>query len=224
MNKDSNKANNKLIKFNLNLNLNNPIHSDNNSSSQPKNFRSNKNIFNERFKEKNNKYIKENESMTNLKDFTKNLAIIEKKYKDINMINLLNKNNNTEYKNKYKSIIRNNNRNLTGNNNSSFSSEFCKNWNKTKTKKESFYKKKNILTYNLLFDPDLLGYKNTLEKKEKNGNNDMGEEKYKDSMLMSSVKTGKNMYVFKTMELKNRYDRSKGIKTCLFDSIKYCDF
>lgn len=229
--KDSNNINNKLIKFNLNLNFNNPNHSDNNNNSfQPNKLSSNKIIFKERFKEKNNKYNLENQSNNNLKDFAKNINLIEKKYKDLNMINLLNKNNNIEYKNKYKNIIRNNNHisaSDQSNVNSSFTKEPNKNMIKSrnKSKKDSFHKIKNILTYNLLFDPDLLGYNNCMEQKEKKED---GAEKDKilTSMMISTggIKVGKNMYVMKTMELKSRYDRSKGIKACLFDSIKYCDF
>ena len=112
----------------------------------------------------------------------------------------------------------------------------------SKYKLETTKKKKSLLEYNLLFDPNLNGYNNLIddakmvsEPNEENAN--IEKEKLKEiqrvknnqltSLLISSggMKTDKNIYVMKTLDLKNQYNhRNKGNINSLTSSIKDCNY
>jgi hypothetical protein len=103
-------------------------------------------------------------------------------------------------------------------------------------------KKKSLLEYNLLFDPNLNGYNNLIadgkivsDSNEEKAN--LEKEKLKEiqrfknnqltSLLISSggMKTDKNIYVMKTLDLKNQYNhKNKGNINSLTSSIKDCNY
>ena len=107
-------------------------------------------------------------------------------------------------------------------------------------------KKKSVLEYNLLFDPSLTGYNNLIydpevtkdpnKIKDTNRNvitkSDLKElQKLKNKQLTSFInssggmKTDKNIYVMKTLDLKNQYNhKNKGNINSLISSIKDCNF
>jgi hypothetical protein len=107
-------------------------------------------------------------------------------------------------------------------------------------------KKKSVLEYNLLFDPSLTGYNNLIydpevtkdpnKIKDTNRNvitkSDLKEiQKLKNKQLTSflnssgGMKTDKNIYVMKTLDLKNQYNhKNKGNINSLISSIKDCNF
>ena len=112
----------------------------------------------------------------------------------------------------------------------------------SKYKMETTKKKKSLLEYNLLFDPNLNGYNNLIadgkivsDSNEENAN--IEKEKLKEiqrfknnqltSLLISSggMKTDKNIYVMKTLDLKNQYNhKNKGNINSLTSSIKDCNY
>ena len=112
----------------------------------------------------------------------------------------------------------------------------------SKYKMETTKKKKSLLEYNLLFDPNLNGYNNLIadgkmasEANEENSN--IEKDKLKEikrfknnqltSLLISSggMKTDKNIYVMKTLDLKNQYNhKNKGNINSLTSSIKDCNY
>ena len=107
-------------------------------------------------------------------------------------------------------------------------------------------KKKSVLEYNLLFDPSLTGYNNLvydpevtkdpskLQNTDRNviTKSDLKElQKLKNKQLTSFInssggmKTDKNIYVMKTLDLKNQYNhKNKGNINSLISSIKDCNF
>ena len=107
-------------------------------------------------------------------------------------------------------------------------------------------KKKSLLEYNLLFDPSLTGYNNLVYDPEvtKDPNkilnsdrniitkSDLKEiQKLKNKQLTSFInssggmKTDKNIYVMKTLDLKNQYNhKNKGNINSLTSSIKDCNY
>ena len=107
-------------------------------------------------------------------------------------------------------------------------------------------KKKSLLEYNLLFDPSLTGYNNLvydpevtkdpskLQNTDRNviTKSDLKElQKLKNKQLTSFInssggmKTDKNIYVMKTLDLKNQYNhKNKGNINSLISSIKDCNF
>ena len=112
----------------------------------------------------------------------------------------------------------------------------------SKYKMETTKKKKSLLEYNLLFDPNLNGYNNLIadgkivsDSNEEKAN--LEKEKLKEiqrfknnqltSLLISSggMKTDKNIYVMKTLDLKNQYNhKNKGNINSLTSSIKDCNY
>lgn len=110
----------------------------------------------------------------------------------------------------------------------------------SKYKMETTKKKKSLLEYNLLFDPNLNGYNNLIadgkmasESNEENANIEKLKEiqRFKNnqltSLLISSggMKTDKNIYVMKTLDLKNQYNhKNKGNINSLTSSIKDCNY
>lgn len=103
-------------------------------------------------------------------------------------------------------------------------------------------KKKSLLEYNLLFDPNLNGYNNLIADgkiatDQNEANAIIEKEKLKEiqrfknnqltSLLISSggMKTDKNIYVMKTLDLKNQYNhKNKGNINSLTSSIKDCNY
>ena len=103
-------------------------------------------------------------------------------------------------------------------------------------------KKKSLLEYNLLFDPNLTGYNNLVGDNEvifepNTERTVINKKKFKEIQdlknkqltmyLMSSggMKTDKNIYVMKTLDLKNQYNhRNKGNINSLTSSIKDCNY
>ena len=112
----------------------------------------------------------------------------------------------------------------------------------SKYKMETTKKKKSLLEYNLLFDPNLNGYNNLIadgkmasEANEENANIEKDKlkeiQRFKNnqltSLLISSggMKTDKNIYVMKTLDLKNQYNhKNKGNINSLTSSIKDCNY
>jgi hypothetical protein len=112
----------------------------------------------------------------------------------------------------------------------------------SKYKMKAATKKKSLLEYNLLFDPNLNGYNNLIadgkivsDSNEEKAN--LEKEKLKEiqrfknnqltSLLISSggMKTDKNIYVMKTLDLKNQYNhKNKGNINSLTSSIKDCNY
>ena len=112
----------------------------------------------------------------------------------------------------------------------------------SKYKMKATTKKKSLLEYNLLFDPNLNGYNNLIadgkivsDSNEEKAN--LEKEKLKEiqrfknnqltSLLISSggMKTDKNIYVMKTLDLKNQYNhKNKGNINSLTSSIKDCNY
>lgn len=112
--------------------------------------------------------------------------------------------------------------------------------------KNNSSKKKSLLEYNLLFDPSLTGYNNLVYDPEvtKDPNkiqntdrnvitkSDLKElQKLKNKQLTSFInssggmKTDKNIYVMKTLDLKNQYNhKNKGNINSLISSIKDCNY
>ena len=112
--------------------------------------------------------------------------------------------------------------------------------------KNTSSKKKSVLEYNLLFDPSLTGYNNLvydpevtkdpkkMQDTDKNviTKSDLKEiQKLKNKQLTSflnssgGMKTDKNIYVMKTLDLKNQYNhKNKGNINSLISSIKDCNF
>lgn len=217
LNKSNEKSNNTIKRFSLdneNNNNNNSEFSYNNLQLQPKRIKSNKNLFkNESIKERYN-----NESQQSSKKLlAKNTVSLEKKYKGISFMSIMRENKKKVNK-------------MTNNYKNKYNEKFDKKTNKIKSLQKTFSKKKSVLTYNLLFDPNLCGYNNVDNepgketKKNKEENN-----KLLNLIQMSSggLKLGKNMYVMKTLELKNKYNdsnRGMGNIECLLNSIKNCDY
>jgi hypothetical protein len=112
----------------------------------------------------------------------------------------------------------------------------------SKYKMETTKKKKSLLEYNLLFDPNLNGYNNLIADgkiatDQNEANAIIEKEKLKEiqrfknnqltSLLISSggMKTDKNIYVMKTLDLKNQYNhKNKGNINSLTSSIKDCNY
>lgn len=107
---------------------------------------------------------------------------------------------------------------------------------------EILKKKKSLLEYHLLFDPKLIGYNHMVDDSEnifelnteitptnKKKLKDMQKFKNKQlsSLLLSlgGLKTDKNIYIMKTLDLKNQYNhKNKGNVNSLISSIKDCNF
>ena len=107
---------------------------------------------------------------------------------------------------------------------------------------ELLKKKKSLLEYNLLFDPKLIGYNHMLDdsenifelnteinpsNKKKLKNMQKFKNKQLSSLLLSlgGLKTDKNIYIMKTLDLKNQYNhKNKGNVNSLISSIKDCNF
>ena len=109
-------------------------------------------------------------------------------------------------------------------------------------------KKKSVLEYNLLFDPSLTGYNNLVNDPEVTKDpkkiqdtdpdrnvitkSDLKEiQKLKNKQITSflnssgGMKTDKNIYIMKTLDLKNQYNHeNKGNINSLISSIKDCNF
>ena len=103
-------------------------------------------------------------------------------------------------------------------------------------------KKKSLLEYNLLFDPNLTGYNNLITESDiifepnmerttinRRKIKELRELKNKQitSILISSggIKTDKNIIVMKTLDLKNKYNhKNKGNINSLTSSIKDCNY
>ena len=109
-------------------------------------------------------------------------------------------------------------------------------------KLEYIKRKKSLLEYNLLFDPNLTGYNNivtdtdiifepniertTINRKKKKELKEL-KNKQINSLLISSggMKTDKNIIVMKTLDLKNKYNhKNKGKINSLTSSIKDCNY
>ena len=107
---------------------------------------------------------------------------------------------------------------------------------------ELIKKKKSLLEYHLLFDPKLAGYNHMVDdsenmfemnteisprNKEKLKNIQKFKNKQLSSLLISlgGLKTDKNIYIMKTLDLKNQYNhKNKGNVNSLISSIKDCNF
>ena len=107
---------------------------------------------------------------------------------------------------------------------------------------ELIKKKKSLLEYHLLFDPKLAGYNHMVddsenvfelnteispENKKKLKNIQKFKNKQLSSLLISlgGLKTDKNIYIMKTLDLKNQYNhKNKGNVNSLISSIKDCNF
>ena len=110
------------------------------------------------------------------------------------------------------------------------------------SKIENIKKKKSVLEYNLLFDPNLKGYNNlitdtdiifepnierTIINKRKIKELQELKNKQLTSFFISSggMKTDKNIIVMKTLDIKNQYNhRNKGNINSLISSIKDCNY
>lgn len=152
--------------------------------------------------------------------------------------------------NKKNSIKNNliNNKNISGpiKNNKIFmfkNNFFSRNEIKRSTYKiDDIKKRKSLLEYNLLFDPNLTGYNNLITESDiifepnmerttinKRKIKELRELKNKQitSILISSggIKTDKNIIVMKTLDLKNKYNhKNKGNINSLTSSIKDCNY
>ena len=109
-------------------------------------------------------------------------------------------------------------------------------------KGENIKRKKSLLEYNLLFDPNLAGYNNLIadpkiEFHPNSETNIINKSKIKEiqdlrkrqikTLLSSSggMKTDKNIYVMKTLDLKNQYNsKNKGNINSLISNIKDCNY
>ena len=107
---------------------------------------------------------------------------------------------------------------------------------------ELIKKKKSLLEYHLLFDPKLAGYNHMVDDSEnmfemnpeispKNKEKIKNMQKFKNKQLSSllislgGLKTDKNIYIMKTLDLKNQYNhKNKGNVNSLISSIKDCNF
>jgi hypothetical protein len=107
---------------------------------------------------------------------------------------------------------------------------------------ELLKKKKSLLEYHLLFDPKLIGYNHMVDdpdnifelnteitprNKTKLKNMKKFKNKQLSSLLLSlgGLKTDKNIYIMKTLDLKNQYNhKNKGNINSLISSIKDCNF
>ena len=148
---------------------------------------------------------------------------------------------------KLSNVIKKNTENNTNYNNKThvFHSTFFKRkgiLNSSKSKGDNLYnKRKTLLEYNLLFDPNLIQYNNLINDIQSNkksfkqkSNHYSSFAKSKDlkdklftSLLMSSggMKTDKNIIVMKTLDLKNKYTiRNRGNVKSLISSIKDCNY
>ena len=143
--------------------------------------------------------------------------------------NLLSKYSNDSPKIKRKSLFKNN----------FFSRNEIK---RTSYNEDNVKKKKSLLEYNLLFDPNLTGYNNlegdpeiifepnterTIINKKKFKEIQELKNKQLTMYLIASggMKTDKNIYVMKTLDLKNQYNhRNKGNINSLTSSIKDCNY
>ena len=164
------------------------------------------------------------------KNGNKNIALSYKKKNSIKNNILANKCSNDLSKNKKLSLFKNN--------------FFSRNEIKCSEYKNDtiIKKKKSVLEYNLLFDPNLNGYNNLIgdPKTEIQPNSERtyrSKSKLKEmqnlknkqlaSILISSggMKTDKNIYVMKTLDLKNQYNhKNKGNINSLISSIKDCNY
>ena len=107
---------------------------------------------------------------------------------------------------------------------------------------ELLKKKKSLLEYHLLFDPKLIGYNHMVDDSEnifelnteitpRNKKKLKDMQKFKNKQLSSlllslgGLKTDKNIYIMKTLDLKNQYNhKNKGNVNSLISSIKDCNF
>lgn len=107
---------------------------------------------------------------------------------------------------------------------------------------ELMKKKKSLLEYNLLFDPKLIGYNHMVDDSEnifeynpeinpKNRKRLKEMNKFKNKQLSSllislgGLRTDKNIYIMKTLDLKNQYNhKNKGNVNSLISSIKDCNY
>ena len=165
------------------------------------------------------------------KSGTKNKFLSYNKKNSIKNNIIINKNSNESIKSNKLSLFKNN----------FFSRHEIK---RSQSKVERIKKKKSLLEYNLLFDPNLTGYNNlitdndkdiifepnterTIIKKRKKEELKELKDKQLNIFFISSggMKTDKNIIVMKTLDLKNQYNhKNKGNIKSLTSSIKDCNY